>query len=131
MKLCHARDRTELIHAVKTIEDSPIVMTHCGWQVKYILHHVKAEWWGNSDMQWCSGCTPAVEAERIRNSIVQPPRKRAKRERRIEWKKRVEIAEYRESHSLSETAEKFRIHRITVVVICNQVKAGETNAIQV
>ena len=125
MKLCHIKDRNTQIHAVKEELWPTIQITHCGWQVRSLLPHVSVECWGNADMEWCPDCSRAVAAEKRRQSIVQPPRQKV-RDRRIEVDRRQEIAEYRASHSLSETAEKFGIHRITVVAICNQMKAGVT-----
>ena len=116
MKLCHARDRTELIHAVKTIEDSPIIMTHCGCQIRKVLPHVAIDCWGNDDMQWCPGCTPAVDAELRRNA---PPPKVVRQydtpQLTPEYCRKV--MDYRMGHSRVETEDEFNISRDRLVRI--------------
>ena len=129
MKLCHARDRTELIHAVKTIEDSPIVMTHCGWQVRKVLPHVAIDCWGNDDMQWCPGCTPAVR----RNGRASQPGA-AYSYNRLTDEGRAEIVRLKiEGVSTVRIAEKVGTSAATVCTVWrqHQEKAGDTNAIQV
>jgi DNA-binding transcriptional regulator YhcF (GntR family) len=57
MKLCHAPDRTELIHAVTPSDDNPAGQTLCGLPVKIYLPFLPVDSFGKTnDMDWCRDC---------------------------------------------------------------------------
>lgn len=108
MKLCHARDRTNTIHAVN--EKSGLPITHCGWQVKHNLPYLSADNWGGEGMEWCPECGKVVKRK--------PRRQLVKLD--VTPQLVAEIIEYRQDHDLKSTADRFNTHQQAITKICRE-----------